>query len=271
LVRAIESRIKDYSDRHPSTLSGGKRDRAEVVKTFDWTRQTIELLKRLRKTLSETNKQWEYFNSENGDVDYFSESTSSVDCATNKISAEDSRHQMPLLLCEIGGTFQRLQTLLRSLDDLSASCEDSAKALKLRLSLESNEDTQLQLRLAVESNEAMKTNGASTDFQIFILFPIAVAAACLQYSPKMMPLPAAPAVVVLTAIFIVTIKLLHAIFRRLPALSWYWEQVKAAVKAMKLNCMGGAFISDDSSSTEHTNSSNIDRTTIDVEKGTLPR
>ncbi|PMD29322.1 hypothetical protein L207DRAFT_593560 [Hyaloscypha variabilis F] len=263
LLRAIERRIKRYRNRHPSTLAGGKRDKGETVKTFDWTRQTIELVDKLRKTLSETNKQWEHFKINNGDVDYFSDSTTSDN---DSVNAQD---QMKPLLCEIGEIFQRLETVERTLEDLSASCKDSANALQLRLSLESNENAQLQLQLAAESvkhaqdqlqhaqlhlrlaeqsNEAMKTNSASTDFQIFILFPIAVAAAILQYSPNLMPLPAAPSVVILTAVFIIAIKLLHVIFRRLPGLGQCWEHTKAAVKAMKLKTSAGTIIGDNSNS-----------------------
>ena len=102
-----------------------------------------------------------------------------------------------------------------------------------------------------------------------ILAPILVAAACLQYAPSLIPLPPMPAVVVLTGIFIVVIKLLHAIFRRLPEVGWCWSTIKASVKAMRLKNAGDPCIGDTSSSSEHRQSINIGRTAIDVEKGTF--
>jgi len=85
-----------------------------------------------------------------------------------------------------------------------------------------------------------------------------------------MPLPAAQAVVVLTAIFIVAIKLLHVLFRKLPAIGWCCEWVKATVKATKLQNAGDAFIGTTSGNSTHRRSINIDRTAADVEWGTVP-
>jgi hypothetical protein len=42
----------------------------------------------------------------------------------------------------------------------------------------------------------------------------------------MMPLPPGPAVLILTAVFIVTIKTLHAIFGALPGIAWWWRLIK---------------------------------------------
>jgi hypothetical protein len=115
-------------------LSGGKRDRDETVKTFDWTRQTIELVNRLQVDLSETNEQWERFKVHGGDVDYFSDSISSADiaCKSNYLIPDDnSQNRLKPLLCEIGEQFQRLQTVQRTLDALSASCKDSANAVSV--------------------------------------------------------------------------------------------------------------------------------------------
>lgn len=80
-------------------------------------------MNRLRKTLSETNKIWESFNAENGDLAYFVDSEFSE---TN--SYKDS-------LYEINKSFQRLKTLQQCLDDLSACCKDSANAVSQELLL----------------------------------------------------------------------------------------------------------------------------------------
>lgn len=64
-----------------------------------------------------------------------------------------------------------------------------------------------------------------------------LAAACLQYSPGLMPLPPGVSVVVLTAVFIVTVKLLqwlHILSGGLPGIGWWWEIIKAPLKTMKL-------------------------------------
>jgi hypothetical protein len=80
---------------------------------------------KLRKTLSETNKLWQHFNSHNGDIGYFESSSESSFSGTvrNRIKP----------LCEINETFQRLEELERTLEYLSASCKDSENAVSLAL------------------------------------------------------------------------------------------------------------------------------------------
>lgn len=101
---------------HPD---GRKRGSGETAKTFDWTRQAIELVNRLRKTLDETNKLWEHFNSANGDIGYFADINSS----------DDPENRINLSLRELNDTFHTLETLQRTLDDLSASCKDTSNAV----------------------------------------------------------------------------------------------------------------------------------------------
>jgi len=113
-----------------------KRDPDETANTFDWTQQTIDVVNSLRRALSETNKQWERFNVNSGDIDYFSDSScssSSADIASKSnysIPDDNSQNRLKPLLCEIGEQFQRLQTVQRALDALSASCKDSAKNVR---------------------------------------------------------------------------------------------------------------------------------------------
>jgi hypothetical protein len=104
--------------RHPSTLShlAGANRQGEIAKVFDWTRQTKELLSRLQHILSETLKFWERFNSQNGDIDFFSDMDSSQD-------------RCNLSLGTINETFETLESLQRTLDCLIRSCEDYAIAV----------------------------------------------------------------------------------------------------------------------------------------------
>lgn len=250
LIRATARSIKKHRSQHPSTLSqpdGKKRDRSETAKTFDWTRQTKEHVDRLRTDLSETIKYWKDFNDLNGDIDYFTDVNDPPNEFQNRVNP---------LLCQIKETFQKLERFQRILNGLSVGCKDAENAL--------------QLRLTLESSEATTSSRGIADFTTFVLFPIAVAAACLQYSPAMMPLPPGPAVLLLTAVFIVTIKTLHAIFGALPGIAWWWSKIKTPVKAMKLEGVGNPLCIGPLSSPTRKHPNDIDRTALDVEMGPVP-
>lgn len=94
-------------------------DRGETIRTFDWTRQTKELVDRLRKTLSETIKFWKDFNEVNGDADYF----------TDINPSDETHNRIKAFLCEINERFQTLEKLQRNLDSLSVLCKDSENAV----------------------------------------------------------------------------------------------------------------------------------------------
>lgn len=86
----------------------------------------------------------------------------------------------------------------------------------------------------------------------------------------MMPLPPGPAVLILTAVFIVTIKTLHAIFGALPGIAWWWSKIKTPVKAMKLEGVGNLLCIGPLSSPMRKHPCDIDRTALDVEMGPVP-
>jgi len=85
-----------------------------VKETEEWTRQIVELLNQLQDVLSETVKAWERFNSENGDIDYFSD----IDFSENRCRGS---------LSKIKETFEVLESHQRTLQKLSKSCHDSAQ------------------------------------------------------------------------------------------------------------------------------------------------
>jgi hypothetical protein len=74
-----------------------------------------------------------------------------------------------------------------------------------------------------------------------VLGPPALAAACLQLSPSMVPLPLPPtreSLFILTGIFWVTMKILYLIRGALPEIHWWWRIMKAPVKKVNLRDVG---------------------------------
>jgi len=72
-----------------------------------------------------------------------------------------------------------------------------------------------------------------------VLGPPALAAACLQLSPAVMPLPPNPtSLFMLTAVFMVAMRLLYAIFGALSGLNWKWKTLMTLTKTMKLEGAG---------------------------------
>lgn len=72
-----------------------------------------------------------------------------------------------------------------------------------------------------------------------VLGPPALAAACLQLSPALMPLPSNPtSLLILTAIFMVAMRLLRAIFGAISGLDWTWKTLMTLTKTMKLEGVG---------------------------------
>jgi hypothetical protein len=110
----------EQRERHPSTLSqpsGTTKD--NVKKTFDWTRQTAELLSRLNEALSGMITFWERFNSLHGDIGYFA----------NIQSSEASKQHVESSLRAINDAFETLQGLQRALNLMSDFCQDYANAV----------------------------------------------------------------------------------------------------------------------------------------------
>jgi len=79
----------------------------------------------------------------------------------------------------------------------------------------------------------------------------------------MMPLPPAPALVILTLVFIIAVKVLHAFFGALPGVSSWWRIIVALKGSMKVE-MAGNSLSIPSWSKPR---SDIDRKAPDVEMG----
>ena len=88
---------------------------------FDWTMQTMGLLRQLLDILSETTQAWERFCSSNGDIGYFSDLKSSLNdrFAYEKIGA-------------IKEAFENLTHLRYKLINLEKSCQNQAQSVSCR-------------------------------------------------------------------------------------------------------------------------------------------
>jgi hypothetical protein len=84
-----------------------------MKESFDWALKTLELLRRLYGVLCDTVKAWEWFNSPNGDVNYFSD-----------ISPNSHRS-----LCAMEGIFRQLEERQRRLLLLKNNCSEFSRAV----------------------------------------------------------------------------------------------------------------------------------------------
>ena len=109
-------------NKHPFTLSrrsGTARELAEEMKeAFDWTLQTMGLLRRLDGVLSDTVEAWKSFNSPDEDIGYFHD----TDDAAISPSARRSLHAIKAI-------FRQLQGYQKRMALLNKCCSDYSKAV----------------------------------------------------------------------------------------------------------------------------------------------
>ena len=106
---------------NPFTVSrqpGSKVNIVEMNKTFDWTRQTLDLLRQLDGVISDLVGAWDSFTSD--DIYYFQD--------TNESSISPRAHRS---LRTIKSTFLQLHAYQRKLFRLNERCSDFSKAVSL--------------------------------------------------------------------------------------------------------------------------------------------
>ena len=104
---------------HPFTLSrhsgtAGERA-AEMKEAFDWTLQTIGLLRRLDGVLSGTVEAWQSFNSPDEDIRYFRE----ADSAAISPNACRSLHAIKAVFRQLQGNQKKMVLLNKCCSDFS--------------------------------------------------------------------------------------------------------------------------------------------------------
>ncbi|KAF2489385.1 hypothetical protein BU16DRAFT_180672 [Lophium mytilinum] len=159
-VYTVKGKINEYQSRHGSIWSHDpaamEQNSTENVKEiFEWTLRTMRLLSRVLDVLSATVQAWERFKCHNGDIGYFRDSSTET--------SPFPRQTIQRSLCAIDGKFEELTFLQEKLVALKETCNNSAEALKLRLT--------------VESSETMQHTGITTDFTVLVLYPFALATA----------------------------------------------------------------------------------------------
>src|SRR5947207_14845000 len=102
---------------HPFTLSR-RSGTAEIKEAFDWTLQTMDLLRRLDGVLSDTVEAWQSFNSPGEDIGYFRD----TDAAAISPNARRSLHA-------IKATFRQLQGSQKKMASLNKCCSDFSRAV----------------------------------------------------------------------------------------------------------------------------------------------
>jgi hypothetical protein len=96
----------------------------EMKKAFDWTLQTMKLLRRLESVLLATIKTWKLFSSPDGDISYF--------CGTDEAVISPAALRS---LCAIKGSFSELQYFQEKMTLLNRCCSESLEAVSPNLLL----------------------------------------------------------------------------------------------------------------------------------------
>ncbi|KAH9860765.1 hypothetical protein J1614_012098 [Plenodomus biglobosus] len=138
LVHSLEEGIESSRKRDPCTGSTSGLDLSpdDVHRSLDRTIQTVQVLRKLRDSISTTIRAYERFDQPGGDASYFADLT------------DNSNIQ-----AAIKETFERLADLNLNLTSLDDSCQHFATHLGRILSLEGN-------RLAAQSNRLDHENKA---------------------------------------------------------------------------------------------------------------
>jgi hypothetical protein len=99
-------------------------DSTDVKKTFDWTQQSKELLRKLQVQLSKTIAEWKRFSSKDGDIGYFQDIK-----PPTAPSKDPSKYRAGLALGTVKEMFEAMEELYQTLRHLQDDFKDSAKAV----------------------------------------------------------------------------------------------------------------------------------------------
>lgn len=113
-------------NEHPFTLSrrsgtAGERA-AEMKEAFDWTLQTMGLLRRLDGVLSDTVEAWKSFNSPGEDIGYFRD----TDGAAISPNARRSLHAIKAIFRQLQGNQKKMVLLNKCCSDFSRAVSRNA-------------------------------------------------------------------------------------------------------------------------------------------------
>jgi hypothetical protein len=113
--------IRDQKNKHPifSAQTSKSSDHHELRELFDWTIQTMQLLRQLRERFARTTQAWARFSSLDGDHSFFAD-------------IRDPRSLLALDTLHV--SFQDLEDLQQELASLDKSCEESKAIVSQTLS-----------------------------------------------------------------------------------------------------------------------------------------
>ncbi|KAH9203700.1 hypothetical protein DL95DRAFT_472141 [Leptodontidium sp. 2 PMI_412] len=201
MIHKLELAVKQYMDIHPSTLSqrpGNARDRTTEMKAaFDWALKMMSVLQRPHDVLLATVREWEAFNSQDGDIGYFydpdaddSEDEGDIGCFTDShadalMRAIEARYRS---MQNIKKCFLQLEKYHGSIVALSKKCSNYQEALKLRLTL--------------DKKEAADKSEFTSLFTLLFLYPVALAAAIFSMQQEAIPFQQSPKSFMLTVLIL---------------------------------------------------------------------
>ncbi|UPX18038.1 uncharacterized protein EKO05_0008361 [Ascochyta rabiei] len=125
LVFSIEESVQDWKDKHRISRSAdtGNGNRSELEELFEWTIETMQLLRKLNERFAKTNQLWARFNAHDGDRGYFAD-------------MRDAR--VICMLSSLKNSFEEMSDLKKKLSQLKKSCNESQRLLSLHLEHDSN-------------------------------------------------------------------------------------------------------------------------------------
>ncbi|KAH3954923.1 hypothetical protein HBI81_077290 [Parastagonospora nodorum] len=157
LVRNLEAGVAAWKRRHPilSARSPTNGQHNDIRELFDWTIQTMQLLRLLQERFARTTQTWARFCAADGDRSFFAD-------------VQDSRSL--LVLDSLQVSFQSFEDLQQDLASLDQSCKETKDILSLCLEHENNrvslEIQQLSYRTHIISCDIQKLNREGTEAAI---------------------------------------------------------------------------------------------------------
>ncbi|KAF2707121.1 hypothetical protein K504DRAFT_447157 [Pleomassaria siparia CBS 279.74] len=167
LVQNVKTSVENYTKSHSvASIHHARHDQFRGFKEeLEWIVQTGDLLKHIRRRLSQSIKAWDRFDAPRGDICYFSDLLSKPRITTS--------------LCAIRESFESLKEIEQTVFYLDEwRIENKRKMLKLRMGLESyqvNSENHQQIRFGQEQNQrtiklnqegldiSRKTSGVATE------------------------------------------------------------------------------------------------------------
>ncbi|KAH4056241.1 hypothetical protein HBH98_032090 [Parastagonospora nodorum] len=157
LVRNLEAGVAEWKGRHPilSAKSPTNGQHNDIRELFNWTIQTMQLLRLLQERFARTTQTWARFCAADGDRSFFA----------------DIRDRRSLLVLEsLRVSFQSFEDLQQDLASLDQSCKETKDILSLCLEHENNrvssEIQQLSYRTHIISCDIQKLNRKGTEAAI---------------------------------------------------------------------------------------------------------